>query len=574
MALLVAPRSYPYRALLARRLELKIIDSVVVAACQAAHSTDTEGTSQSSDELCVSEIMALKARLPPREKASWVALLRSCHEQLHGRPCRINGCPVAAAAFPTSFQRSLRDVWESADVRAARRTPAAAATTLTFDFLRGIVVASQYEDHADVRLCPQGHTAAATPRTAEQLVRREAPAATSEVVAPLELEAGTPSSLQDVRLRLLGARPILARSPTHTSSPQTDPLRRPVRRPVRGRSTLSRSSIAAGVASDSSPDEDDEAITIDELRAEALCRRSLPARASARSAESGRERSEQELEQAVAAAEADEAERRTSWKLAQQLEAERLAREEAERCAAAAKEAARGAEQLAAQRLARQKALSASALDKAREGEGYWRGIAAEREQQLYETRRQPDAQVRSANASAMAARAAAERRAMQLEGENARLQKGWDGMRTAHARERTNRKAAEGLLFEEREQHEREKVEALRRQDAEMRSRAVELAAAAAAATAAAATAGAAVEQLAQKLERARQLRGSGALQEVERCEAELEAAHAELEASRGREARANSLVTSLRRNQSAKQACSPLPPLHRTTASCMRMP
>ena len=69
MALLVAPRSYPYRALLARRLELKIIDSVVVAACQAAHSTDTEGTSQSSDELCVSEIMALKARLPPREKA-------------------------------------------------------------------------------------------------------------------------------------------------------------------------------------------------------------------------------------------------------------------------------------------------------------------------------------------------------------------------------------------------------------------------------------------------------------------------------------------------------------------------
>ena len=84
-----------------------------------------------------------------------------------------------------------------------------------------------------------------------------------------------------------------------------------------------------------------------------------------------------------------------------------------------------------------------------------------------------------------------------------------------------------------------------------------------AAAATEAAAAACSTVEQLVQKLERARQLRGSGALQEVERCEAELEAAHAELEASRGREARANSLVMSLRRNQSAKQACSPLPPL-----------
>ena len=76
-----------------------------------------------------------------------------------------------------------------------------------------------------------------------------------------------------------------------------------------------------------------------------------------------------------------------------------------------------------------------------------------------------------------------------------------------------------------------------------------------AAAATEAAAAACSTVEQLVQKLERARQLRGSGALQEVERCEAELEAARAELEVSRGQEARANSLVTSLRRSQSAAE-------------------
>lgn len=76
-----------------------------------------------------------------------------------------------------------------------------------------------------------------------------------------------------------------------------------------------------------------------------------------------------------------------------------------------------------------------------------------------------------------------------------------------------------------------------------------------AAAATEAAAAACSTVEQLVQKLERARQLRGSGALQEVERCEAELEAARAELEVSRTREARANSEAATLRRNQSAAE-------------------
>jgi len=127
-------------------LELKIINSVIVAACRATSSTETQGTSQSRNELRVSEVSALKAKLPPREKSSWVALLKSCHKQLHGQPCRINGCPAAAAAFPPSFQRSLRDVWESADVRATRRTPAAAATTLKFDFSRGKVVASRCQE--------------------------------------------------------------------------------------------------------------------------------------------------------------------------------------------------------------------------------------------------------------------------------------------------------------------------------------------------------------------------------------------------------------------------------------------
>ena len=52
------------------------------------------------------------------------------------------------------------------------------------------------------------------------------------------------------------------------------------------------------------------------------------------------------------------------------------------------------------------------------------------------------------------------------LQAANEKLQRGHDSMRTSLARERQDRKAAQGLLYEEREQHERGRVEAARQQD------------------------------------------------------------------------------------------------------------
>ena len=108
-ALLVAPRLHPYRAPLLRRLELKIIDSQVVASLSLCPVGSSE---HQRDELRVADVMALKAKLPPRQKASWVALLKSCHKELHGQPCYINGCPASGETFDTSMQRSIKHVWE------------------------------------------------------------------------------------------------------------------------------------------------------------------------------------------------------------------------------------------------------------------------------------------------------------------------------------------------------------------------------------------------------------------------------------------------------------------------------
>ena len=87
----------------------------------------------------MADVMALKAKLPPRQKASWVALLKSCHKELHGQPCYINGCPASGETFDTSMQRSIKHVWESADVSKARHAKACSTCTLKFDFLSGEV---------------------------------------------------------------------------------------------------------------------------------------------------------------------------------------------------------------------------------------------------------------------------------------------------------------------------------------------------------------------------------------------------------------------------------------------------
>jgi len=155
-------------------------------------------------------------------------------------------------------------------------------------------------------------------------------------------------------------------------------------------------------------------------------RNAVPRRSSALAAGPSRARSEQELEQALAAAEAGEVERAHSQELERQLAVERAEKEALARRAAAAEEAAREAaeagaeaERAAAERLAKQRARSQAALEKARDDAAEWRDRAGTFEEQLYDERRQPDARVRSENAATLAARAEAEREAKRLQGEN-----------------------------------------------------------------------------------------------------------------------------------------------------------
>eukprot|EP00900_Chrysochromulina_parva_P012347 jgi/Chrpa1/21112/Chrysochromulina_OHIO_Genome00023794-RA len=314
-------------------------------------------------------------------------------------------------------------------------------------------------------------------------------------------------------------------------------------------------------------DEPEENLTLEELEAldtlEASAKAPVrPRRECSTAAADARARGELELEQALADAEAEEGERRRSWELAQQVEAlearneelelERLRlehqrREDAAAAQAAAQAAAAelaDAERAAREQLAKQKDRSASALAKMRDVVGEWRGRAADLEEQLYEERRKPDERVRSQNAKALAARAAAEARAAAACAESQRLHARHVPMRNALERERQARKEADRALLEEQQRRERERerlenerVDALRQQDREWRSnnkRALEAAAAA--------------EALEKQLERAKRLRGSAWVQEAERLEAELEEA-------RTRAKCAYSLVTALRRNQSAAE-------------------
>ena len=193
-------------------------------------------------------------------------------------------------------------------------------------------------------------------------------------------------------------------------------------------------------------DEPEENLTLDELAAVAVVAavaaawqsgsREVSAKAPVRprrecstAAADARARNELELEQALAVAEVEEGERRRSWALAQQLEAveaekeelelerlrlDNLRREDAVAAQAAAQAAAAklaDAERAAREQLEKQKARSASALAKMRDEVGEWRGRAANLEEQLYEEWRKPDERVRSQNAKALAARAAADAR-------------------------------------------------------------------------------------------------------------------------------------------------------------------
>jgi hypothetical protein len=109
------------------------------------------------------------------------------------------------------------------------------------------------------------------------------------------------------------------------------------------------------------------------------------------------------------------------------LRLEHQRREVAAAAQAAAKAAAAelaDAERAAREQLTKQKDRSASALAKMRDQVGEWRGRAANLEEQLYEERRKPDECVRSQNAKALAACAAAEARAAAACAESERLAK------------------------------------------------------------------------------------------------------------------------------------------------------
>ena len=271
-------------------------------------------------------------------------------------------------------------------------------------------------------------------------------------------------------------------------------------------------------------------------------------RMSAEAGAAARVAQEAALESAVADAEADERERRLSHQLALQLQAKEEEKAAWKRVAGELEEAREAEAVKAAQQLARLKTTSSAALAKARGDAREWRDHAANAEEALIDARRQPDAAVRSSNEAAMAARAAAEQQAALKEAENAKLVKENHRFRAALVRERANRKAVDGMLFEEREQHERESTDALRRQDEEMRATNVHRMEAERAALQWVAELGQRVEQLSTQLDRARQLRGSGSLELVQQLEHELSGSQEQL-------AKVHSTNATLRRSTDASE-------------------
>ena len=444
--------------------------------------------------------------------------MRACHARLHGSECRVEGCAALDGrmnhlAVQRSFFHALRPLKPL--LTASRSSSGSLSQCMRLDFVTGTFGVESRD----------GPPSDATPSSV------------------------APPPLRVVRMRLAGHGAEVLSTPRTSRGDKPRPQIRVLRR-----SKLRDDCV--GASSDGESPSEDEGITIEEMRDEALRQRRSMRRAAI-STISDWQAGEQALKRATAAAEAEEAERWASWQLAQQVEAERTARQEAERRAVAAEETARieaesraAAERDAAVRFRKQKERSAAALELVRDREGEWRGRAATLEQQLYEERRQPDAQVRSTNAGTLAARAAAERKVAQLEAENQRLARRDRTSLRALERERSERKAADVRLMEAEER----RIADLRRQDAELRSSNTWQGVVAASACAA-------VEHLEQRLERARRLKR---VQEAERLEVELEEAHMKL-------AHANSTVTSLRRNQSAAQVCAPPCLTHSPTAQIL---
>ena len=77
-------------------------------------------------------------------KKSGLSLLKSCHTQLHGKPCRAIACPAAGEKFDRPLQICFFDVMESALVRAASSSPERKhAVRICFNFCEGVVTACE-----------------------------------------------------------------------------------------------------------------------------------------------------------------------------------------------------------------------------------------------------------------------------------------------------------------------------------------------------------------------------------------------------------------------------------------------
>lgn len=427
--------------------------------------------------LSLAEVAALRAELSKGKRNSDVALMLACHSKLHGFECSLPTCSsfdgrIKNLLLQRAFFNTLRPLKRLFSAKVA-----AEQTFLHLNFVAGSfsVVAPKLSESATV-----------SPHTV-QLSRKK----------------------QQLKAEPVAAVPQVTLYIRHRSTGGIE-----AQLSVGHRMKLSYGSVERP-----------------------------PRRASALAAASSSAALEQELEEACLAADCEERERRVSWELALELAAEQKKNEELAssnaQLQASIQEVTeeRLQDQLTAtKKLEQQRMRSAAALKKARDDAGEWRGRASSLESDLYAERRLPDARVRTSNAETVAALAAAERKATEETAKKERLAKSQSGMRKALERERENRKASDAMLFEEREQLEREKIDSLRRQDEELRSNNA----------AALATTAALLEStrhLASQLERAKRLKK---VQEAERLEEQLNAAHAKL-------SRANSLVTSLRRNQTA---------------------
>ena len=436
------------------RLRLTCSSSGVVAAI-CIHVQEKQMT------VSVADVRAIRAGLARKDRRSPLALMRACYAHFNTSPA-----PQFTQAHQKSFGHMLRD----AGVNDKHLSRDSQSTMLAFDFKAGIFQRVTRESTSTA------HVAAEVHPKAGGAFRRAAFSGTLPLLCSMtpyhgtimgNVQGGTHTRCADcsagVPLRVLASL---------ISSFATAPLIWPL--------TTPRASVAAKPPC--------PRVGVNLFFKEGLVGVRLdvgfwsrePRRAAAAAATS-RARSALDLDDAVAAAEAGERDRVLSLELAQRLaveqaEKERLAKEkvaleaalraaEEERVAAlevAAREARAVAEQrVAAERtakeqLCKQKSMSATALGKARGAVNEWRDRCASFEQQLYNERRQPDEKVRSANAGALAARAAAECEAARLAKSTAVAVAKRMAMIATLKRERENRMASDAMLFDERAQHER----------------------------------------------------------------------------------------------------------------------